>query len=90
MKLSQVLKDWPEKLDIDCGCSVSRIHGWNDSLTSCDREIDREALAKVIYQENTNDIRWDGLSEPSKELYLRVADFVISTMPKWLKPTERK
>lgn len=52
--------------------------GHNSALTSCDREIDREALAwaltKIIYHGNTE----------------KKIDEFISTMPTWLKPTERK
>ena len=68
MKLSQVLKDWPEKRAIPKGFlskeiftkedidgmskegiyNLGRFDAHNTALTSCDREIDREALAKVI------------------------------------------
>ncbi len=55
MKLSEVLKeDWPEKREV---CEVNsnpaftfdnNVHFYNEALTSCDREIDREALARVL------------------------------------------
>lgn len=99
MKLSQVLKDWPEKMSANVNCiklnaltmddlpkhnnklndtedQIAIIY--NTALTSCDREIDKEALAKIlseyIYLLNSEDM----------------ADQIISTMPTWLKPTERK
>ena len=98
MKLSEILKDWPEKLndrvqfihedsveDTDIVLQPEKAH--NTALTSCDREIDREALAIVLFSEHHNG-KWIGHSE--QEEYLERADFIISTMPTWLKPTERE
>lgn len=88
MKLSEILKDWPKKVnhswsgDNDIGC-LCGCQSFNTALTSCDREIDREALAKAL---------WDFVSEyhETDKRLPQMADEFISTMPKWLKPTERK
>lgn len=74
-----------------------------DVLSSCDREIDREALAKVMYEVSVNYdgfkpvlfvledlVPWEEQLTSIKESYLLKADLTISTMPTWLKPTERK
>lgn len=92
MKLSQVLKDWPEKIDPDGVCSKERyseICTRNTALTSCDREIDREALAKVIYGlksvfKNPNHF---SLKEQEK-MALDDAQTLVSAMPTWLKRGE--
>lgn len=51
------------------------------SLTSCDREIDREVLVTIIKQAVNNKDISDEIS---------FADEIISTMPKWLKRIEGK
>ena len=57
MKLSDILKDWQEEKEIkgdfrNCyACSKNEEDyecGYNTALTSCDREIDREALAIAL------------------------------------------
>ena len=81
MKLSEILKDWLIKKDSGAICtwlsngreSDAYIDGYNTALTSCDREIDREALKKVI-----ND--WTASCEK-----FELKDLIISTMPQWLK-----
>ena len=78
MKLSEILKDWPEKKEYQSTMVNPADVIYNTALESCDREIDREALVKVIQQKVTkSDIN-------------HIVDVVISTMPTWLKPTERK
>ncbi len=89
MKLSQVLKDWPENKNydlswvgagaIDIAEMRGEMAGHNHALTSCDREIDREALRFALYK--TFSLGLDGTNE---------SEYFISTMPTWLKPTERK
>ena len=119
MKLSQVLKDWPEKMEeldeteiynlmiehfpelcprsnetgmeLQQGIKAIR-KGKNfikaiSALTSCDREIDKEALAKTINSTykigmvNKWNLDWDWSVD--------IADHIISTMPTWLKRIER-
>ena len=101
MKLSQVLKDWPEKkinhngkdcichayYDGECGCGADWTDhdGYNTALTSCDREIDREALEK--YLENYFDNHeFADMTFCSGGL----ADDLIKSMPTWLKRIEDK
>lgn len=98
MKLSEILKDWPEKeelslvspSDYDMSQLADDTHKYirdleiltenqDTALTSCDREIDREALAKEL---STNGM----ITHAS----LRKADHIISTMPTWLKRSEKK
>lgn len=55
---------------------------FNTALTSCDREIDREALEKVIedyYNKNKLYVTCKGL-----------AQYIISTMPTWLRKVSEK
>jgi hypothetical protein len=103
MKLSEILKDWPEKLreftndhnetngiysHSDDGKRYYEIPegiGFNSALTSCDREIDREALANRVFEQITN---LDGAISVN-DSYL-IADHIISTMPTWLKRIEDK
>ncbi len=101
MKLSEVLKkDWPEKKEIegdyrDCySCSKNEEdyeNGYNTALTSCDREIDREALAKYI-KASRSMYRWEirdkQIGDEIQDEYEFIANSIISTMPKWLKRTE--
>lgn len=84
MKLSEIL-GWKEKKPVikDQGANnqvkdKAYCRGHNTALTSCDREIDREALTKQISE--------DIYIFSSKDIAARI----ISTMPTWLKPTERK
>lgn len=82
MKLSEIL-GWPLKAHEEdhpehclCGCRA-----WNICLSACDREIDREALANVLYK----------ICIMTESHSNRKVDYFISTMPTWLKPTtERK
>ena len=93
MKLSQVLKDWPEKKNydlswvgagaIDIAEMRGEMAGHNHALTSCDREIDREALAEALFMVVKNhDNEKTSVSDDIKDF--------ISTMTSWLKPTEGK
>ena len=93
MKLSEILKDWPNKVNhswsvgstndqIGCLCGCQ---SFNTALDSCDREIDREALADKIME-----INFESYGFSHEEVAYKTADKIISTMPTWLKPTERK
>ncbi len=57
--------------------------GYITALTSCDREIDREALANVLFNRQPY-LRY------SREEMKEWADSIISTMPNWLKRSEDK
>ena len=108
MKLSEILKDWPEKKEsehINCyqfddnfcfqhqDCfdeEVEGMHplskqGFNTALTSCDREIDKEALWKLIVSRsvyhNFNSDKDNFITVPLNDL----TDLIISTMPTWLR-----
>lgn len=83
MKLSEILKDWPEKKN--AMFDTTRSLAFNSALTSCDREIDREALADKIME-----INFESYGFSHEEVAYKTADKIISTMPTWLKPTERK
>ena len=95
MKLSEILKDWPEnktcKLHTNYRgfrCDTCYfVREENKSITSCDREIDREALAKIEFESRLG-IKWDDASDELKEPFRVVADHIISTMPTWLKGIE--
>lgn len=96
MKLSEVLKDWPEKMKslypaeeiypINYLKRDRDIH--NTALTSCDREIDREALWKLIVSRsvyhNFDSDKDNFITVPLNDL----TDLIISTMPIWLKRIE--
>ena len=105
MKLSEILKDWNVVEEITnkllretfvAGYFTSDNRAKeilpsiiNTALTSCDREIDREALAKVIYGlksvfKNPNHF---SLKEQEKMAF-DDAQTLISTMPTWLKRIE--
>lgn len=101
MKLSKIL-GWPEKeelslvspSDYDMSQLADDTHKYirdleiltenqDTALTLCDREIDREALANVI-------IKWIGYdSEFSMQNSKELSEVIISTMPKWLKRSEK-
>jgi hypothetical protein len=104
MKLSEILKDWPEKeelnlvspSDYDMSQLADDTHKYirdleiltekqDTALTSCDREIDREALADLLWT-----ITGGPASELSHGTCDAIAHHIISNMPTWLKPTERK
>lgn len=97
MKLSEILKDWPEEhghaYKSEKRLAIDSIYtsGYNTALTSCDREIDREALAKVLYGLKSffKNPHHYSLKEQAKMSEDDV-EKIISTMPTWLKPTERK
>ena len=59
------------------------------ALTSCDREIDREALAKEIHKQEYRSIKWHESPLGIQNAYLARADKIISTMPTWLKRIEK-
>ncbi len=90
MKLSEILKT-SEKYDVTPNFTGEELlepnsrniqfqYGYNTALTSCDREIDREALKEIINKFYHLQLEESGA----------LADRIISTMPTWLKPTERK
>jgi len=105
MKLSEILKDWPEKeelslvspSDYDMSQLADDTHKYirdleiltekqDTALTSCDREIDREALAKALYFYDYPEHKhgdWYYLLD--KSIYIDKAQAIISTMPTWLK-----
>jgi len=92
MKLSEIL-GWPKNKETQdqSGIPTHLIlgnKGFNTALTSCDREIDREALAKGIYGSYEKD--WYIISESIRNIYRKEADRVISTMPTWLKRIDGK
>ena len=76
MKLSEILKEncytseMSKELHSKDTCPRCKS---NTALTSCDREIDKEVLKKVI-----ND--WTASCEK-----FELKDLIISTMPQWLK-----
>lgn len=80
MKLSEIL-GWKEEAgESDSGeapISFGKTLGFNTALSSCDREIDKAVLAKA-------------LADYSNFESMGSIDYFISTMPKWMKPTERK
>ncbi len=83
MKLSQALNDWPKKkvthTQTHIAADADESIGYNTALTSCDREIDRESLAKIV--------TYGFIHSDSS---LKMADHIISTMPTWLKRSEKK
>jgi len=106
MKLSEILKEncytseMSKELHSKDTCPRCKS---NTALTSCDREIDREALAKVMYEVSVNYdgfkpvlfvledlVPWEEQLTSIKESYLLKADLTISTMPTWLKRSEKK
>ena len=87
MNLSEILKDWPEKEDVP-HCDMHKIIAstyFNKAIDACDREIDREALAKELRGKPMR-----GLDYHDDRPYLELADCIISTMPTWLKRSEKK
>ncbi len=76
MKLSEIL-GWEKKRSENqemVGVTNASLNSVvNTALTSCDREIDREALAKVLFDRCVC----------TDSDYL--ASYIISTMPTWLK-----
>ncbi len=107
MLLSEVLKkDWPEKREVcevssDPGiCFDNNVHFYNEALTSCDREIDREALVEALWDILVTDeflVDIDFMEEEEKlrairgkkNVLRRHADHIISAMPTWLKRIEK-
>lgn len=82
MKLSEVLKeDWPQKRPIEESLKYMTKYdedsGFNCALMQCDREIDKEALIKELEQY----VYVIGAKE--------MADHIISTMPTWLKRSDK-
>ncbi len=63
--------------------------GYNHALMDCDREIDREALAKELYKEFCDEMAWENTSEPTKIIFRGYAVGIISTMPTWLKRSKK-
>ena len=96
MKLSEIF-GWEKKakrtmpLDLNnTAFYVNDFREWNNALTSCDRDIDREALAKTLYDKICHSMSWENVDYATYTMYIEFADHLISTMPTWLKPTERK
>ena len=83
MKLSEILA-WHKKDFEDFEDNVRRDQkrGFNTALTSCDREIDREALAMQIKHVG-------GVLVPNL-LARAIAESIISTMPTWLRKVSEK
>lgn len=87
MKLSEIL-GWPDKQKEYFGVNTvqaGEAFGHNTALTSCDREIDREALADKIME-----INFESYGFSHEEVAYKTADKIISTMPTWLKRIEGK
>ena len=81
MKLSEIL-GWDKKAEKPKGeantpYSYGAYREHNSVLTSCDREIDREALVEELKQNGR------------MLTYEEFADLIISTMPTWLKRIEK-
>jgi hypothetical protein len=78
MKLSEILNDWPKKKPIE-GMIANQLKNreFNTALTSCAREIDREALAEAMNESQFKSMNID-----------EQVDYFISTMPTWLKRIE--
>lgn len=109
MKLSEIL-GWIKKSPLIKGQGANNrnkdvqfCRGYNTALTSCDREIDREALAKVIADyfesEHRKHIKavqegdWGANGAWSTEVSDVITDLsqaIISTMPTWLKKVNGK
>ena len=83
MKLSEIL-GWrkKDKIHLLFNGRYSQV-ALETALTSCDREIDMEALANVLFNRQPY-LRY------SREEMKEWADSIISTMPKWLKMIEDK
>lgn len=81
MNLSECL-GW-EKIEIEIGVDGKAIYpeqvGFNNALTACDREIDREALENILTEEFFK-----------QTMPRDMANKIISTMPTWLKRIESK
>ena len=89
MKLSEIF-GWEKEL-IDRllrGEKNNYSKGFNTALTSCDREIDREALAKALYNKICHAMSWENVDYATHTMYIEFADHLISTMPTWLKSIE--
>ena len=91
MKLSEIL-GWDKEIERDPEALEhirALIHGHNTALTSCDRDVDREALAKVLMDiQYSGHQRWSYLHEDQRQQFEFEAAEIISTMPKWLKRSE--
>lgn len=79
MKLSEIL-GWPEKVNIEKTKRMFYLEfkAFNTAIDSCDREIDREALANVLYK----------ICIMTESHSNRKVDYFIATMPTWLKRIE--
>lgn len=88
MKLSEIL-GWrkKDKIHLLFNGRYSQV-ALETALTSCDREIDREALAKELYRLKCAWTKWEETDGWEKEVFLGRADTLISTMPTWLKRSE--
>jgi hypothetical protein len=96
MKLSEIL-GWEEEVGegdaIELPFSFGKTIGFNTALTSCDREIDREALARVI-KSSRSLYRWEirdkQIGDEIKDENEFIAACIISTMPTWLRKVSEK
>mgnify|MGYP001567045224 CR=1 FL=1 len=86
MKLSEIL-GWRKELDLREMKFPEQGVAFNTALTSCDREIDREALAKAMFKRDKKFLTWDEAPTLHEESFVE-ADYFISTMPTWLKRSE--
>ncbi len=93
MKLSEIL-GWrkKDKIHLLFNGRYSQV-ALETALTFCDREVDREALARIAYEQYMENAKVSGkweinLTEIGKEHWRIVADAIISTMPTWLKRSE--
>lgn len=108
MKLSEILKDWPEKKTCKLHTNYRGfrcdtcyfVREENKSITSCDQEVDREALAKAMYELEEKYLfgekgeTWErALNDVYRKgqviIFRKKAQDIISTMPTWLKRIEK-
>ncbi len=84
MKLSEILPDFPVKAGTVIELSFE---GVRKALAACDREVDREALAKIIHFEIYKKDMTEETPVRNLSIY-GIANAIISTMPTWLKRSE--
>lgn len=105
MKLSEVLKDWDKEMEnrwyqasgqdyysTEDAYKDGKCVGYNSALTSCDREIDRDALENVLLNMIVDFISDDSMESADKihGYKDRIIDSFISTMPTWLRKVSEK
>jgi len=84
MKLSEIL-GWrkKDKIHLLFNGRYSQV-ALETALTSCDREIDREALAEILKECSLCHLAFSHVGECEKQV-IELRDLIISTMPKWMK-----